>query len=473
MLLLTNFNSSAQTGGAIYETGPLMMRTKIYPIASELSNGKIISFGGRENGFVACAYADIYDPSTNSFSEIPMNFTHDFSAVAKLSDGRYFIAGGGRDYGVPGYATTEIYDNATQTFSVKASMIAERMMPAAVELSSGKVLIAGAWYDNSAASFGELYDPVTDSYIATGTLIQPRTQQILLPTTDGGAVMAGGWPSYGGTTPSSTEYYNPSTNAFENLNPDLIPSDPGWLLSVILTRPFDDSRMGNGNYILLAYRNDPTLEFALIEFNPTTKLFAKLTTSEPLSGPLTDGGFFDLVLNRTENMAYVLGLKANTDPYEVCLVSVNLTTGDINYPLSSYTLPTEEYLNPAMTYVSSTGKILLQGISSARDNFTATNKTYLLTPHFPVGMEKVKNNSVVKVTYYPNPSSDLVTVSIKNTNSTDFDLNIYNMMGALVKSKKLKTNQEQINIADLSNGIYTVELKTKGWSEKQKLTIQR
>jgi hypothetical protein len=65
------------------------------------SNGKIISFGGRENGFVSCAYADIYDPSTNSFSEMPMNFTHDFAAVAKLSDGRYFIAGGGQDWGVP------------------------------------------------------------------------------------------------------------------------------------------------------------------------------------------------------------------------------------------------------------------------------------------------------------------------------------------------------------------------------------
>ncbi len=275
LLLLTNFFSYAQTGGAIFETGPVMMKAKIYPVASVLDNGQIISFGGRENGFISCAYADKYDPSTNLFSDNAMNFTHDMAAVTKLSDGRYFIAGGGQNSGVPAYATTEMYDNATGTFTIKASMIAARMMLASTQLTSGKVLIAGAWYDNTAASYGELYDPVTDTYTATGALNQPRAQQILLPTTDGGAVMAGGWPTYGGAVFTGTEYYNASTNAFENLNSELIPDDAGWLLSAIYTRPIDDSRMSNGNYILLAYRSAPTLEFALIEFNPTTQVIFK------------------------------------------------------------------------------------------------------------------------------------------------------------------------------------------------------
>jgi hypothetical protein len=473
IILLTSFITDAQTGGAIYQTGPVMMRTKIYPVASELPNGKIISFGGRENGFVSCAYADIYDPATNSFTENPMNFPHDMGAVAKLSDGRYFIAGGGQNSGVPAYAATEIYDYTTNTFISKASMIAARMMPATAQLTGGKVLVAGAWYDNNSASYGELYDPATDTYAATGALNQPRAQLMLLPTTDGGAVMAGGWPSFGGAVFTGTEYYNPTTNAFENLNSELIPADAGWLLNVIYTRPIDDSRMSNGNYILLAYRGVPASEFALIEFNPTTKLFSKLVTSEPLTGSLTDAGFWDLVLNRTDNIAYVLGVKAGTDPQQVCLVTVDLTTGHNYYPLTSYTLPTQQYLNPCMTYISSNGKILLQGISSYPDNFSATNKTYLLTPQLQVGIAEARSRSAAAISYYPNPSSDLVTVKIDNTNTSDFSLNIYNLMGTLVKSEKLKNNQEQINVVDLSNGIYTVEIKANGWSEKQKLIIQR
>lgn len=471
--LLTSFNSNAQTGGAIYQAGPLMMRAKIQPVASELSNGKIISFGGRENGFVSCAYADIYDPVTNSFSEDPMNFTHDFAAVAKLSNGNYFIAGGGQNSGVPAYATTEIYDTTTNTFNVTASMITARMMSAAVELTNGKVLIAGAWYNSTAASFGEVYDPITDAFTATGALNQPRVQEVLLPTADGGAVMAGGCPSYGGATYTSTEYYNPTTNTFDNLNSELIPADAGWLLISSSTKPIDDSRMSNGNYILLAHRSAPTLEFALIEFNPTTKLFSKLVTSAPLSDSLTDGGFYNLVLNRSSNIAYVLGVKANITPIQACLVGVYLTTGQTHYPSTSYTLQTQEYLNPAMTYISSIGKILLQGISTGPDNFSATNKTYLLTPDFQVGISEVTNNSKAVVTYYPNPSSDLITVKIENINSTNFNLTIYNIMGKIVKSEKINTNQKQINITDLSNGIYTVEIKAEGWSEKQKLIIQR
>lgn len=473
LLLVTSFISDAQTGGAIYETGPLMMRAKIYPVASALDNGKIISFGGRESGFVSCAYADTYDPSTNLFSESQMNFTHDFAAVAKLSDGRYFIAGGGKNSGVPAYATTEMYDQTTGTFSTTASMITARMMSAAVQLTTGKILIAGAWYNTTAASYGELYDPLTDIYTATGTLNQSRSQPILLPTTDGGAVMAGGTPSYGGTAFTSTEYYNPSSNVFENLNSELIPADAGWLLYPIYTRPIDDSRMSNGNYILLAYRSEPTLEFTLIEFNPSTKLFSELVTSAPLSDSLTDGGFYDLVLNRAGNIAYILGLKANSSPKEVCLVTVDLTTGNSYYPPSSYTLLPQEHLAPSMTYINSTGKILLQGISSAPDNFSATNKTYLLTPQLTVGTAETRDNSAITIRYYPNPSSGLLTVKVENVKTEIFTLAIYNVMGELVRSENVKGNMQHINVSNLSNGIYTAEIKTKGWSERQKLIIQK
>ena len=76
VMLLANVNANAQSGGAIYEVGPDMMRAKIVPGASQLENGNVISFGDREAGFVPFAYADIYNPATKSFSVIPLKMDY-------------------------------------------------------------------------------------------------------------------------------------------------------------------------------------------------------------------------------------------------------------------------------------------------------------------------------------------------------------------------------------------------------------
>jgi len=84
-----------------------------------------------------------------------------------------------------------------------------------------------------------------------------------------------------------------------------------------------------------------------------------------------------------------------------------------------------------------------------------------------------ENKSDFAVKIFPNPASDIVTLNIDNTNNADLTLNIYNVIGKLVRSELLKQNQKQINISDLKNGIYLVEIKSKKWSEIKKLIIQR
>jgi len=46
-------------------------------------------------------------------------------------------------------------------------------------------------------------------------------------------------------------------------------------------------------------------------------------------------------------------------------------------------------------------------------------------------------------------------------------------MGLLVESKIIKNNQRQINVGDLNNGIYILEIKTKNWTKSQELIIRR
>lgn len=82
----------------------------------------------------------------------------------------------------------------------------------------------------------------------------------------------------------------------------------------------------------------------------------------------------------------------------------------------------------------------------------------------------IKNNLFI---LYPNPASDIVTLNIDKFVDAELTLSIYNIIGELISSELLHQNQQQINIRDLSNGIYMVEVKSKEWSEKQKLIIQR
>ena len=84
-----------------------------------------------------------------------------------------------------------------------------------------------------------------------------------------------------------------------------------------------------------------------------------------------------------------------------------------------------------------------------------------------------QNSEKIALMLFPNPASEIVTLNVDDMNNIDFTLSIYNVFGALVKSEILKQNNQQINIGDLSSGIYMVEIKSKEWAGKQKLIIQR
>ncbi|MDD4830246.1 MAG: T9SS type A sorting domain-containing protein, partial [Bacteroidales bacterium] len=74
---------------------------------------------------------------------------------------------------------------------------------------------------------------------------------------------------------------------------------------------------------------------------------------------------------------------------------------------------------------------------------------------------------------YPNPASDILNIEINNTTKEVLNLNIYNIMGSLVKTETTAANNNQINISDLNNGIYLIEIESKDLITKQKLIIQK
>ncbi len=116
---------------------------------------------------------------------------------------------------------------------------------------------------------------------------------------------------------------------------------------------------------------------------------------------------------------------------------------------------------------------ILNGISFPTANIgyvTGNGGTILKTT---IGTSIAENIIKERINIYPNPASEFITLSNDLNNKSDLTLNIYNLVGELVKSEMLKQNQQQINIGDLSDGIYVITIKSKDLKENQRLIIQR
>jgi photosystem II stability/assembly factor-like uncharacterized protein len=85
--------------------------------------------------------------------------------------------------------------------------------------------------------------------------------------------------------------------------------------------------------------------------------------------------------------------------------------------------------------------------------------------------EQQKNSFVFSV--YPNPANNLLTVNLENVNNQNLSLTIYNAIGAVVKTMDIQQNQQQIDVSNLSNGLYMIELKSTNGYAVQKLAIDK
>ena len=463
-LLSVPVSSNAQSGGAIFQAGPTMNRTRIDPMMARLDDGRIATFGGREFNFISGSHSDFYDPASNTFSELAMTSPRDLAYVIKLQSGKYFVVGGAQDLGVaPGYATTEIFDPAANTFTAAASMNYARCWMTGALLTSGKVLVAGAWYNTPGATYGEVYDPVANAFTLTGAMLQPRANALILPADDGGATVMGGFASYGGTNYTSVEYYSSADNSFHAVSSELIPGDAGWLvfMGTFHKRAANDYKMSNGKYLVGASR---TREYGLLTYDPATKTIARIATSTPLMDSWTDGGFYDLALDQASNTAYLLGVDSGSDPLKLSLTAVNLTTGAVYHPASTFTMPTSEYLYPTMTFIPSKGKLLLEGVSSTTgDYFHATNKTYLITPQTPSGVETITAATPV-VNCYPNPAHNTLNFTADRSMTGAVHINVYDISGRVYAQQSYDGAAAvySLPVGHLPPGMYFYELRNNG-----------
>lgn len=84
-----------------------------------------------------------------------------------------------------------------------------------------------------------------------------------------------------------------------------------------------------------------------------------------------------------------------------------------------------------------------------------------------------ENNNVVFVNVFPNPSRDYLNINIKGNQSTNNRtiINLIQMDGKTIFEKIMDSNEDQINVSDVPNGIYFLVLKNQEFIKTEKITI--
>src|SRR5208283_157101 len=235
------------TGKFTLTTGNMTM-LRFAHTATLLANGEVLITGGITSSNLATATAELYDPSTNTFSATGSmaNARHAHTATL-LPDGTVLITGGTNntsDDGIGDLAGAELYDPSLGTFSAFGNMTTPRADQGAVLLTNGLVLVAGGVSSpTTGLTAAELYNPTNATFSPTTLMNAFHIAGFGVPApaillNNGKVLWAGG--QLGNTNPpeSFAELYDPSNNTFlrtgEGFSPILsIAADPTSYPTVI------------------------------------------------------------------------------------------------------------------------------------------------------------------------------------------------------------------------------------------------
>ena len=220
-----------------------MSTCRVSASSTVLASGDVLLTGGAGCDGAAQPSAEIYRSATGDWTSVaPMHEGRWGHNATALSDGRILVTGG-RASAVGAeaeqvLASAEIYDPTTNTWTSAPPMHVPRVLHVGALLRSGQVIITGGHVQDpsdrhAATTASELYAPLRNTWTTTGNMNAAREEggSMLLP--DGTLLMAGGGQQ------GSAEIYDPATGM--------------WTLTTPMTTVHDDAQMtmlGTGEVLI-------------------------------------------------------------------------------------------------------------------------------------------------------------------------------------------------------------------------------
>ncbi len=163
--------------------------------ATALADGSVLVVGGIGRDLLRSA--EVFDPATRMFRAVgdlqEPRYMHQATA---LPDGRILVTGGAGAAGrVRDLSSVEVYDPETETFSQIGQLQRSKFGHTATLLDDGRVLIAGGIVNGTApkpTASAELFDPATGKSASVGKMHKARAFHTATLLEDGRVAIVGG-----------------------------------------------------------------------------------------------------------------------------------------------------------------------------------------------------------------------------------------------------------------------------------------
>lgn len=272
--------------------------------AATLQDGRVIIFGGEDNGSVFPNSVWAFDSSTERFSQISELATGRVGFVAvKLYDGDVLVAGGIRS--LTGSPHAELIDGDTGAVSPLLNALQrDRVFAAASLLPNGTVLISGGLRNGANAdSSVEIYDPATDIFtLLSGPLQVGRSEHTSVRINERRVLIYGGYTAAGLPAP---------------------PDDPVAETATLLAAPEPGSRarhvahtmIDGGVLILGGVDADDQPISSILRFDPASNAFGPFASMATPRASFAVGRLVDSRLLLAGGIHSIAG--AGTDTIEI------------------------------------------------------------------------------------------------------------------------------------------------------------
>jgi len=142
--------------------------------------------------------------------------------------------------------------------------------------------------------------------------------------------------------------------------------------------------------------------------------------------------------------------------------TIPVTNGLFNYSINLITLPVHMMGNAKINYY---GYNALTDASGCNDSIYINDLKTGITAY---------STTEIEANVFPNPSSNIVTVALNNTNNDNFNFSLYSNVGQLVIQKNnIQENNFSFSVQGLAKGIYYYNISTDaGKIKRGKLIVQ-